>query len=229
MRTDRALAFCLMTALTILQACSASPARQKLDNQNPELDPVHQAWRAARIRLHSMCPHVPKSVEELTQALKFDGANGCFARLAKDTYTTTLDDWHWHWLPPYQIVFAVHAEELRKRVIPKLYEEYMLGLTRYLAEKADKDEITPEQLRHTFNASWNWLYVKMQEEPILLQENVRRADSTHADRITSVAGGLATVATLALAISAEDKAYQPAPANCYAYPIEDRSYIIDCY
>ena len=232
MRTDRAFAVFLLIPLVILQACSASPVRQKIDNRNPELDPVHQAWQAARVRLHSMCPHVPKSVEELTQALKSDGANDCYARLAKDTYVPTFDDWHWHWLPPYQVVVAVHDEELRKRLRPKLYEEYMLGLTRYLALKADNDEITPEQLRSAFNAGWSWLHGKTHETPILLQENTRRrgiADAAMQNAMTTVAGGLATVATLALTVSAEDKTYQPAPANCYAYPTEQDSYTIHCY
>jgi hypothetical protein len=230
MRTDRAFAVFLLVALVILQACSASPVRQKIDNRNPELDPVHQAWRAARVRLHSMCPHVPKSVEELTRALKSDGANGCFARLAKDTHTVTVDDWHWHWLPPYQVVVAVHDEELRKRLVPKLHDEYMLGLMRYLAEKADRDEITAEQLRYAVNAGWSWLNGKMQEEPVLLQEKMRRADEAATRKtMTTMAGGLATVATLALAVSAGDKEYKPTPANCYAYLAEQGSYTVHCY
>jgi hypothetical protein len=124
----------------------------------------------------------------------------------------------------------VHAEELRKRSTLKLYEEYMLGLTRYLAEKADKDEITPEQLRHAVNTGWSWLNGKMQEEPVLLQEKMRRADEAATRKtMTTMAGGLATVATLALALSAEDKEYKPTPANCYAYPTEQGSYTVHCY
>lgn len=179
-----------------------------------------------------MCPSVPKTGDELTQALNVAHQNGCYARLAKDTDILTLDDWHWHWLPPYQVVVAVHDEELRKRVIPKLYEEYLSGLSRYLAEKADNGEITPAQLKYTFNAGWNWLYGRMQVERILLRENVRSAESAEEgirERVTTVAGGLATVATLALVISAPDKAYQAAPANCYAYPTVERNYTVQCY
>jgi hypothetical protein len=57
---------------------------------------------------------------------------------------------------------------------------------------------------------------------------VQITDSAMRDTITRVAGGLAAVATMALAVSA-DKTYQPAPANCYAYPAEQGSYTIHCY
>ncbi len=123
-------------------------------------------------------------------------------------------------------------DRLRKRLLPTLHEEYMLGLTHYLAEKADNDEITAEQLRHAFNAGWNWLHGKLEQEPMLVQQNARRAagtDPAMRDKITTVAGGLATVATLAHGLSAEDKAYQPVPANCYAFSVEARSYTIRCY
>jgi hypothetical protein len=222
----------LLAALVLLPACSPLRVGQKIDHQKAKIDLASQAWRAARIRLHSMCPHVPKGVEEITEALKVDSANGCFARLAKDTYAPMADDWHWHWLPPYQVVVAVHDEELRKRMTPKLHDEYMFGLTRYLAEKADNDEITPEQFRHAFIAGWNWLQGKVHEESMLLQPNLLRADSADAaarDRISHVAGSLATVAMLALAVSADDKTYQPTPANCYAYPKSDRNYRVQCY
>jgi hypothetical protein len=232
MRVNRALAIASIAASIIFPACSASRLRQKVGDANAEIQLANQAWQAARIRLHSMCPHAPKTMDEVTQSLKLDQENGCYARLAKDTHAPTLDDWHWRWLPPYQVVIAVYDEELRKRVIPRLYEEYMLGLTRYLAEKADNDEITPEQLRHAFTASWNWLRGKIQDEPILLKHNVRSAENADAatrDRVTTVAGSLATVATLALIVSAEDRAFQPAPANCYAYPTAERNYKVDCY
>lgn len=227
----------LFTALVgaasiIFSACSASPVRQKVDNHKPKIEIIHQAWEAARVRLHRMCPRVPRTQDELTQALSIEHENGCYARLAKDTFMPSLDDWHWHWLPPYQVVVAVHDEELRKRVTPKLYEEYISGLNRYLAEKVDKGEITPAQFRYVINAGWSWLTGKIQSERILLQENMRSAENADADTrstLSNVAGELATLTTVALAISAPDKAYQPAPANCYAYPAEERIYTIACY
>ncbi len=231
MGSNPVYAVLLITALTIFPACSPSLFRQKVDHRSPKTEPALEAWEAARHRLHLMCPSVPKTVDELTQALSVEHENGCYARFAKDTYVPTLDDWHWHWLPPYQVVAAVHDEELRKRVIPKLYEEYMSGLNRYLAEKADKGEITPGQFRYVVNAGWNWLNGKLRDERILLHENARSADDDAAMRstLTDVAGELATVATLGLFVSAPGKTYQPTPANCYAYPAKERSYTIDCY
>jgi hypothetical protein len=222
-----------LAAAAIFPACSVAPARQKpVENQKPKIELIHQAWEAARVRLHRMCPRVPRTEDELTQALSIEHENGCYARLAKDTFLPNIDDWRWHWLPPYQVVAAVHDEELRKRIIPKFYEEYMSGLNRYLAEKADKGEITPAQFRYVINASWNWLSGKIRSERILLQENMRSAENPDAktrSTLTNVAGELATLATVGLAISAPDKFYQPAPANCYAYPVEERNYAIECY
>jgi hypothetical protein len=215
----------------ILTACSASPLRQKAsENQKPKIELIHQAWEAARLRLHRMCPRVPRTEEELTQALTREQENGCYARLAKDTFMPNVDDWHWHWLPPYQIVVAVHDEELRKRITPKFYEEYLSGLNRYLAEKLDKGEITMGQFRYVIDAGWSWLSAKMQSEQILLQENMPSVGTADAaSTLSNVAGELATVATLGLAISAPDKLYQPAPANCYAYQAKERNYTIECY
>ena len=222
----------VVAASMIFSACSVSPVRQKVQDQKPKIELINQAWEAARLRLHRMCPRVPRTEDELTQALSVEQENGCYARLAKDTFMPRLDDWHWHWLPPYHVVAAVHDEELRKRVTPKFYEEYISGLNRYLAEKVDKGEITPAQFRYVINAGWSWLTGKMQSERILLQENLRsaeNADFSTRSTLSNVAGELATLATVALAISAPDKTYQPAPANCYAYPAEEQNFTIACY
>ncbi len=231
MGSDRVFAVLLIALSVTLPACSVSLPGQPLDYRSSNVKPAFEAWEAARHRLHLMCPRVPKTADELTQALSVEHENGCYARYAKDTYVPALDDWHWHWLPPYQVVAAVHDEELRKRVTPRLYEEYMSGLNRYLAEKADRGEITPGQFRYVFNAGWNWLTGKLRNESVLLQENTRSAGNDAAIRstLTDVAGELATVATLGLFVSAPDKTYQPDPANCYAFPVEKGSYTIDCY
>lgn len=226
------IALLIMTGSMIVSACSVARFPTTTLNERLEIPTEHQAWNAARIRLHSMCPGVPKTEAELIQALETRQANGCYVRLAKDTHLPTLDDWHWHWLPPYRVVAAVHDEELRKRVVPRHYEEYMSGLNRYLAEKADNGEITPAQFRYVFNAGWNWLSTKIQNERFLLQQNMSSAaglDSATHSALDNVAGELATIATLALAVSAQDKRYEPSPASCYAHLREERSYTIQCY
>lgn len=229
----RLLSSLSLTLLMFVTGCSASPVRERtVEKPKPKIELIHQAWEAARLRLHRMCPQVPRTADELTQALTIEQENGCYARIAKDTFMPNVDDWHWHWLPPYQVVAAVHDEELRKRVTPKFYEEYMSGLNRYLAEKVDKGEITMGQFRYVIDAGWKWLSGKMQSERILLQENMPTAgaaDAATRSTLSNVAGELATVATLGLAISAPDKLYQPAPANCYAHPAEEWTYTIQCY
>jgi hypothetical protein len=226
------IAALIITGSIIVSACSVGRPRADIRNESLKIPTEHHAWRAARIRLHSMCPAVPKTEAELNHALKVKQANGCYVRFAKDTYLPTVDDWHWHWLPPYRIVAAVHDEELRKRAVPKLYEEYMSALNRYLAEKADSGEITPAQLRYVFNAGWNWLSVKRENERILLQDTVLTAanpDAATRSALSDVAGEMGTIATLALAVSAQDKRYEPTPAACYAHPGQEPSYTIRCY
>jgi hypothetical protein len=160
--------------------CSTARPPAQTRYERPALPNEHQAWNAARIRLHSMCPGVPKTEDELTRALLTRQPNGCYVRLAKDTYLPMVDDWHWHWLPPYRVVAAVHDEELRKHATPKHYEEYISALNLYLAEKADKGQITAAQFRYVYNAGWNWLSRKTADERFLLQENVNGGKSFDA-------------------------------------------------
>lgn len=223
----------IMIGSIVVAGCAVArrPAESR-QQQRLTVPSEHQAWNAARIRLHSMCPAVPKTEAELTRALLTRQPNGCYVRLAKDTHLPMIDDWHWHWLPPYRVVAAVHDEELRRHATPKHYEEYISGLNRYLAEKADKGQITPAQFRYVFNAGWNWLSRKAENERFLMQENIGPGDSfdsTMRGALNNVAGELATIATVALAVSAQDKRYEPIPASCYALFREDRSYTIQCY
>jgi hypothetical protein len=222
----------LVAGLVMLSACSVSHVERPIPPQAEEGRLINQAWQAARTRLHSMCPYVPKTAAELKQALRSNHENGCYARLAKDSHLLPLDDWHWHWLPPYQVVVAVHDEELRKRLIPTLDEEYMFGLSHYLAEKADQGEISPKQFRYATEAAWRWLHDKLRNERALLLEKVKAVanlDAYMQDRVGTIAGGLATAATLALIASADDREYQPAPANCYAHPHGEQRYTIHCH
>jgi hypothetical protein len=106
------------------------------------------------------------------RAIIDDMSYGCDARLFKITNLTTADDWDWDWLPAYQTIVRIHDEELRKRVSPKMYEEYMLGLSKFLAEKADNNIITPEQLKSALNDGWKWMVEQAKMEIKLLQDNV---------------------------------------------------------
>jgi hypothetical protein len=222
----------IMIGSIVVSGCAVG--RPPVENRPPRLTvpSEHQAWNAARIRLHSMCPAVPRTEAELTRALLTRQPNDCYVRFAKDTHLPMNDDWHWHWLPPYRVVAAVHDEELRKHGTHKHYEEYISALNRYLAEKADRGQITPAQFRYVFNAGWNWLSTKVENERFLMQETLNSGagfDPAMRSALNNVAGELATITTLALAVSAQDKRYEPIPASCYALFGDERSYTIQCY
>jgi len=231
------IAALLALFLVILPSCSTYQARQAIESRQKEFALNNEAWQVARLRLKSMCPKPPQSVEKYRQGqtiAKLAGEfpfRGCNIRMVKTTNAPRFDDWQWDWLPSYQTIVTVHEEELRKRVIPKLYEEYMLGLSRYLALKADQGEITPRQLAYAFNTGWKWMLDKMKEEIILLQQNLQAAqiaDAAAWNTVAIIAAGLATVTTAAL-VAAAVSAPAPAPTTCYAHPRPGGHYYIECY
>lgn len=210
MRSRSILPSALVTLLVWLPACAASHARQKLLAFQEQLELNTTAWMAARDRLKAMCPPPPSTLEdyEKGKALRLAGADpfkGCDVRVIKLTNSARTDDWQWAWAPPYQTIVAIHEEELRKRVNPKLYEEYMMAISRYLAEKADQGEITPIQIMGAFNKSWLWMYQKTQEEGLLLQDSIKAAELADAaawNTFSAIAAGLAIATTAALVASA---------------------------
>jgi hypothetical protein len=177
------------------------------------------------------------------------GDGDCNVRIVKITNAPTFDDWQWDWLPPYETIVSAHEEELRKRVTPKLYEEYMLGLSHYLAQKADGHQITARQFVYAFNTGWKWMFQNVQQEKILLQQNFLAAqykDAATWNTITTIAAGLATITTAALLASASASeraaaeanaraaainAYRPSPAptSCNAYPTGGGYYHVRCW
>jgi hypothetical protein len=167
-----------------------------------------------------------------------DPFRGCDLRWIKATNAQVINDWQWAWLPAYQTVVTVHEEELRKRVAPKFYEEYMLGLSHYLAQKIDAGEITPEQFMHAFNAGWKWLNGKTNEEQALLQQNhivAQQSDTAAWNTLSTIAIGLALVASTALLATATVRASQPAlqppptPVHCRVLSIGGGMAKVNCY
>jgi hypothetical protein len=61
-----------------------------------------------------------------------DQARGCGLRIVKLSNSFALDDWGYDWLPNYSTIVRIHEEEIKARLTPRVYEEYMLGLSRYL-------------------------------------------------------------------------------------------------
>lgn len=208
-----------------LQACSIYQARQAIEARQREFALNNEAWQVARLRLKAMCSKPLQTVEEYQQgqAIKNAGGQdpfrGCNIRIVKATNAPVTNDWQWDWLPSYQTIVAVHEEELRKRVAPKPYEEYMLGLSRLLAKSTDNGSITPKELVDTFNAGWNYMVSAMKNESALLAGNLDAAQLSDAQTwktIGQIAGGLAAVATATLvasaAASAARETYVPPPS-----------------
>jgi hypothetical protein len=185
-----------------------------------------------------MCPNPPKSVGEYRTGIQIrntgnDPFQGCDVRLVKLTNGATFDDWDWVWLPNYTTIVAVHEDELRSRVKPKVYEEYILGLSRYLAKRVDSGDISPQQFMHAFNEGWKWLYAKMEEEHVLLQSNLQAAQEADAatwNTLSSIATGLATVATVAIVATAAVNASYAAsrPINCAVINAHTTSPLVQC-
>jgi hypothetical protein len=121
------------------------------------------------------------------------------------------------WFPNYRTIVAVHDEELRKRVKPKVYDEYALEITRALAERADRGEITSEQLRAAFNESWTWLFQQTHSERLLLEDAVRAAEIADAQALNALATGLAAAAMIGLTAAVVlAPVAVPAPIVCTA-------------
>jgi hypothetical protein len=218
--SGKAIALCIV--VVFVAACLSHPARRPVETHRGDMALNTEAWHAARTKLKAMCPEVP-TVEEYkrgkasAKAAGKDPFRGCDVRIIKVTYGPVFDHWQWDWLPSYQNIVAVHVEEMRSRVTPKIYDEYMHGLARYLAERADKGEITPKQLVAAFNEGWKWMFGQMQAEAILLKPNLQAAQQSDAaiwNTLGTVAAEMATVATTALVATAA--AYPSAPVHCVA-------------
>jgi hypothetical protein len=174
-------------------------------------------------------PGTPSEIRNSKAAA--DIAQDCALRVIKLSGGASVDDWGWGWLPSYTLIISIHEEEVRNRHQARYFEEYIFGLARYLAEQADRGAITEQQLMAAFNEGWKWMIGKLQEDYLLLQQNIaagEKADTAVWNTLSSVAVGLAVVATAALVASAAVNASRPAPVNCYAYPTGGGNYYVQC-
>jgi hypothetical protein len=222
--SPRLTALALAVVIATAPGCSAIAARQQVESFQAHIAKNDESWRAAQWRLVKMCPPQPTTHEAYLQGVAVrkaggpDPFNGCDARLMKLTNGPQTDDWRLLWFPNYRTIVAVHDEELRRRVKPKVYDEYALEITRALAERADRGEITSEQLRAAFNESWTWLFRRMQDERLLLEDAVRAAEAADAQALNALATGLAAAATIGLVglavVAASRPVPPPAPIVC---------------
>lgn len=138
---------------------------------DPEIPIMAQALRdieEGKFKLHVF-------KENLERRGATGGVGGCNIRTVKTINSPFSNDWHWDWLPSYQTIMAVHEEELRKRVVPKPYEEYMLALGRFLASNTDHESMTPKELVERFNTGWSYMIGEMKKEFALQVDNFKAA------------------------------------------------------
>lgn len=195
----RIAAVLLLSGIAI-GGCSATQRVAEYDALAQHLRENTGAWIAARTRLRAMCQ---------------DGSTSCALRSIKMTNSARIDDWVVEPLPPYRIVVAIHDEEIRRRHVPRVYEEYMLGSAKYLAAQADDGAISVEQLERATNVTWSWMTDQVRAEAIVRLESVRAAQQADAQTwqtFNVIAGGLANVLTTAIIAAASAPRIYPAPA-----------------
>lgn len=194
---QRAVTFLLFLVFAVeASGCSGLAAGQRLDNFTEHMRENSAAWWAARQRLSAMCGPSP-------------AAPNCALRLVKRTNSQRTDDWFMEYFPPYKTIVDVHEEELRRVHAPYPYEEYMLGVARLTALKADARQISPDRMKAAVNEAWNWMSGEVRKEAALLVYGVRDGRAADAQVWQSVATGLGVVLTGILLVGVAATAMAP--------------------
>jgi hypothetical protein len=152
-------------------------------------------------------------------AVMQDRARGCGLRIMKLSNRYAVDDWGYDWLPDYSTVVRTHEAEMKVRRTPKVYEEYMLALSRYLAQEMDRKRIAPRQMIRTFNEGWRWMVQRLQEEIEILQRRVDEARIADMQALNSFAQAFAIAAGAALVAGASSGYSTPGPATIPSVPL----------
>jgi AcrR family transcriptional regulator len=110
----------------------------------------------------------------------------------------------------------VYEQEYRARQDPFVYEAYMMGAARYLAEQTDDGRLTPEQQREAFNQVWQSMISETRQHAALLATTLRQAEASDAQAwqtFGQIALGLGALLTTALLVAASSSAsgVQPLP------------------
>lgn len=166
----RLVAILVVMSLTA-QGCASSTAHRDLDQRVQYRQEEHEARAAARARLTAMCAGPTTSCTDRIIRVSNSG------RLDE----RSLDGWDLMRLPPYRTVVAVHEEELRKRRVPRVYEVYMLGVSHYLADNADRGDITQFQLVRAFNAAWKEMVTRTRADVAFSASAVEAAERADAE------------------------------------------------
>lgn len=97
-------------------------------------------------------------------------------------------------LPAYRVVHQVHEEEIRKRHEPLAYEGYMIGVSRYLAERTDRGELAPVELANAFNAAWAEMARQLEGDAEFRRsavQSAQQADAASWERLQLIGAALA--------------------------------------
>jgi hypothetical protein len=223
----------LVLTLIISQGCAGAMARREEAAFQQELVLKDQAWIAARLKLLSMCPPRPTSLDQYKEKVQLrlvgaDPFSGCDFRLIKLSNGASLDDWTWFWLPSHTVIVQAHEKALRERVTLRLYDEYMFGIAYHLAKAIDSAELTPEEHKQLFNYAWAWMFERTKNDAILFRQNVIRADEQDAQTRKVIAAiGVGLAAGVQGYAQAYARSYRP-PTNCFGTQIA-YSFSVTCY
>jgi hypothetical protein len=196
----------LLLLLTLVSGCAVYRSKQAFDNYLKDTYPNSEAWLDAMAKLRAMCGASSAGAK---------AGDGCAPRYVKLTAMPDTKDWAWETMPGYRTIIQVHEAELRRRGQLKPYVEYMLALSRILAEKADGGEIAPEAMEAAFNAGWKFMFEAAKSEYTLLLSNITEAraeDQKTWQTAGQIALGFAEAANAALSAYAAVQSERAAAA-----------------
>jgi ferric-dicitrate binding protein FerR (iron transport regulator) len=114
-----------------------------------------------------------------------------------------------------------------------VYEVYMLEVSRFLAEKADREEISPIQMAQAFNAAWTEMVKHTREDAAFRLSAVQAAEQADAESRATFRETAATIGLVlggALLGVATAGSYAPtavvrssSPVTCHAVSMGDNT------
>jgi hypothetical protein len=114
----------------MLAGCATARTHRELQDFLAEFPAKRDAWAAAQARLRQACEADP-----LPCAPRWVRVSG-----------TEVSRWEQRAMPEYEVIVAVHEEEVRARVKLRLADEYVLAVVRGIAVQADAGQVSDEDL-----------------------------------------------------------------------------------
>ncbi len=191
--------------------CSAYQARQEL----------HQFQR-------TLTPELAKAIfkqdDKEYRDLCVGEINVCSPKLFISFNENSEYGWRLRQLPSYQSVTDIHVENLREAIgdLP-IYVEAGVFLSRVLAEKVDRGDITQEQYKFAFDKAVLDMRVRLNNEFSKLQQNILMAENTDAETWRTIGEVVVTVVKIAIIAAvvaypstgqSEVQHMQQYPGNC---------------